>query len=553
MARAMAGTELGSHRPWAVALACAAWLAALAGCDSSCPRGLVKINNRCQVISSDASVDAEVVTEDTGPSPAANSGGRTGSTSSGVGKAGTGGSRASAGSSGASQPSAAGTSAAGTGGAAAGGGGTSAGAGTGGDNAPDTAGAGPVTMPEEDVCADAAGTTVCDGAELHVCGDDGRTSSVESCADATLCEIGASARRCAMCDPGAHRCDGARLDVCDESGQFVFQEMCATPELCKADAGACTEMLCQPNEVACSSDRASLNTCNADGSDFADVQSCEGNGCDGDNLRCNRCRPGARMCSSGTLITCNNDGQTQQMMRCEPANNNGCATASCEGTGCVYGVRAPRTRCGDGNLCNATGACVECIEASDCEAPNDCQVATCSAAGSCDTQLKPDGTSCGSGRVCRRGECEAPPRTVALKLYYSDAREDNFTTGTAIGEQSAIDHGYRFARIEGYAFETSQPGTVPLRLYYNDARGDNFTTGTAAGEASARDAGYTYARIEGYVYETPQPGTVPFRSYWNGQREDNFTTGTSEGESSALAFGYTEVRVEGYVLTSPNP
>jgi|GEM_PF-3113630 len=528
----MAKAEVGSLERWAVTLSCVAWIVASVGCDSTCPRGFAKVNNRCQAIARDAGADAEVPAADGGAADAANSGGRTGSTTNPVMTAGAGGARPDAG-------------AGGTGGSTAGAGGEGP--------EPDAGDAGPDTMPEEDVCADAAGSAVCDGADLHVCGDEGQTSSVESCGDARLCETGAGAGRCAECDPGAHRCEGARLDVCDDSGQFVFQETCATAELCKADAGACTEMLCQPNAVACSSDRGSLNTCNADGSDFADMQSCGQNGCDSDNLRCNNCRPGARMCSSGALITCSDDGQREQMMRCVPANNNGCATASCEGTGCVYGVRAPRTRCGGDNLCNATGECVECLESGDCPAPNDCYVATCGAAGSCDRQAKPDGTSCGTNRMCRRGQCEAPPKTVELKLFYSEARRDNFTTGTAIGEQSALENGYRYVRVEGYAFETSQPGTVPLRLYYSEARGDNFTTGTAVGEASAREAGYTYARIEGYVYETAQPGTVPFKLYWSGDRADNFTTGTSEGENSALAFNYSEVRVEGYVLASPNP
>ena len=115
--------------------------------------------------------------------------------------------------------------------------------------------------------------------------------------------------------------------MCDDTGEFTHKEMCASAELCKADAGACTELLCQPNAVTCSADRSALNTCNADGSDLADVQSCGQNGCDADNLRCNQCKPGARMCAGDTLITCSNDGQTQQMMRCEPANDSGCATA----------------------------------------------------------------------------------------------------------------------------------------------------------------------------------------------------------------------------------
>jgi hypothetical protein len=49
---------------------------------------------------------------------------------------------------------------------------------------------------------------------------------------------------------------------------------------------------------------------------------------------------------------------------------------------------------------------------------------------------------------------EALRRTVALKLYYSQAREDNFTTATQAGKQSAIDAGYQFIRNEGYVYRT---------------------------------------------------------------------------------------------------
>ena len=61
-----------------------------------------------------------------------------------------------------------------------------------------------------------------------------------------------------------------------------------------------------------------------------------------------------------------------------------------------------------------------------------------------------------------------------LKLYWSPAREDNFTTATAQGERDALDAGYSFIREEGYAFPNSQPGTKPLKLYWHADRGDNF-------------------------------------------------------------------------------
>ena len=40
---------------------------------------------------------------------------------------------------------------------------------------------------------------------------------------------------------------------------------------------------------------------------------------------------------------------------------------------------------------------------------------------------------------------------------------------------------------------------VPLKLFWSDARHDNFTTATAQGETDARNAGYRFVRIEGYL------------------------------------------------------
>jgi hypothetical protein len=141
-----------------------------------------------------------------------------------------------------------------------------------------------------------------------------------------------------------------------------------------------------------------------------------------------------------------------------------------------------------------------------------------------------------------------------LKLYWSADRGDNFSTATQVGENSAIEAGYIFARNEANVFATRTSGMVPLKLYWNSQRGDNFSTATAAGEQSALDAGYSFARIEGYVYADQRPNTKPLKLYWSSGRADNFTTGTSAGEHDALAAGYTFVRIEGYApTTSPLP
>lgn len=96
------------------------------------------------------------------------------------------------------------------------------------------------------------------------------------------------------------------------------------------------------------------------------------------------------------------------------------------------------------------------------------------------------------------------PGTSALKLYWSDKRKENFSTATAIGQQSAVDAGYRFVGIDGYIFTTQQPGTVPLNLYWNPAREDNMTVASATGIQAAQSQGYEFVRTEGYVYPADQ-------------------------------------------------
>jgi hypothetical protein len=144
-----------------------------------------------------------------------------------------------------------------------------------------------------------------------------------------------------------------------------------------------------------------------------------------------------------------------------------------------------------------------------------------------------------------------PDMNVPLKLFWHTGRGDNFTTGTAPGEQAATGAGYGFVRVEGYVYANAQPSTVPLKLFWNAARGDNFTTATAAGESDAKAAGYTFVRVEGHVYPTATPSTVPLSLFWNAAREDNFTTATPIGGGEAIRSGYQFVRVEGFVAASP--
>jgi len=124
---------------------------------------------------------------------------------------------------------------------------------------------------------------------------------------------------------------------------------------------------------------------------------------------------------------------------------------------------------------------------------------------------------------------QVKPTLVPLEPYWSDDREDNFTTATAAGRDSAIDAGYGFVRVEGYVFTEPQPGTVPLESYWSNDREDNFTTATAAGRNSAIDAGYGFVRVEGYIYpSTYKPKLLEVLSIYCFETEDSDPFGEDE-------------------------
>ena len=147
-----------------------------------------------------------------------------------------------------------------------------------------------------------------------------------------------------------------------------------------------------------------------------------------------------------------------------------------------------------------------------------------------------------------RSDTASNQNLILLKLFWSAARGDNFTTATTQGEQDARSAGYAYVRAEGYIFRNQQPGTVPLKLYWSALRGDNLTTATAQGEQFAQRAGYTYVRVEGYIYQAQQPGTYPLKNYWSDARADCFSTATAEGDWAAQQAQYRYTGIEGYVF-----
>jgi hypothetical protein len=97
---------------------------------------------------------------------------------------------------------------------------------------------------------------------------------------------------------------------------------------------------------------------------------------------------------------------------------------------------------------------------------------------------------------------------VPLDLYWSDSRQDNFTTATDQGRRDAVAAGYRFVRTEGYVWPTQgvvpidpigEWRVVPLDLYWHPGRGDNFLAMSKLMADRAKQEGYVFVRNEGFL------------------------------------------------------
>lgn len=227
-------------------------------------------------------------------------------------------------------------------------------------------------QPAEGPCRDNPGLTLCDGAALIACNINGSADSTEMCKDEMLCQVGLSIGKCATCNPGTFVCEDAALSEC-QSGEYVVIDHCPSAALCSEAAGACSEMVCKPNLKSCASN-GDLKTCNADGSEFANVESCGANLCDAKNSRCNECVPNSSTCEGDAAVRCNADGQGTQRESCSPMNE--CYTASCKSGACRDSPKARGTSCRQG-VCDGSGTCVACLQDSDCESNEACKNREC--------------------------------------------------------------------------------------------------------------------------------------------------------------------------------
>ena len=105
---------------------------------------------------------------------------------------------------------------------------------------------------------------------------------------------------------------------------------------------------------------------------------------------------------------------------------------------------------------------------------------------------------------------------VPLNLYWNAAPSAGATAGAG-GDNVAstfppAQPNYTLSRLMGYVFDPAQPqpaNTAPLRLYYSAAHRDHYTTASAADEADALARGYALVGLAGYISPPPSAGPAP--------------------------------------------
>ena len=108
---------------------------------------------------------------------------------------------------------------------------------------------------------------------------------------------------------------------------------------------------------------------------------------------------------------------------------------------------------------------------------------------------------------------------VALNLYWNANPSAGAGGDNVASTFAPTQAGYTFSRVMGYVFDPAKPqppGTVPLKLYYSAAHLDHYTTAGAADEADALALGYSLVGLAGFITPAPtgpQPPAPPFQCF----------------------------------------
>jgi sugar lactone lactonase YvrE len=224
-----------------------------------------------------------------------------------------------------------------------------------------------------------------------------------TCIGGGACEFTANA-----CHEGVYACDADHQPVCQDNGPKTNGTGCGADHVCFG--GVC--VACKVGDVCDSTNSCSIGTFDscAAGPHCAQLQAAP----DG-----TACGTADHVCSGGSCVAC------QQDAPCNPSNE--CHNGK---TDCTSGPVCTdlQTNAPDGNACSANGGrycqagvCVPCHAGDPCTLPgNACRIGTiaCGAtAPSCTGSgaLAPDGSDCGSGRVCMTGSCVSTSWVLAVE------------------------------------------------------------------------------------------------------------------------------------------
>ncbi|HET9954523.1 MAG TPA: hypothetical protein VFQ61_08460 [Polyangiaceae bacterium] len=184
------------------------------------------------------------------------------------------------------------------------------------------------------------GTQTCSGKDLLNCTAEGRFELQESCGSVELCRGGASKSSCltsGKCDvPGQVTCDAGIIQRCAEGLVWETLVTCLSPAYCAEGRIRCGAPACGPNGFRCMGN--TLLKCNGDGSSLELVQACDaGLQCDSTVGTCALpCTNGSQRCNDRFFETC--EQQTWKVTAdcgsaalCRTSGTPGCLAPVCGG------------------------------------------------------------------------------------------------------------------------------------------------------------------------------------------------------------------------------
>lgn len=249
------------------------------------------------------------------------------------------------------------------------------------------------------------GQPACEDTNVHV--QDGNECGVNQVCHDGECVVCVAGQSCvpSECRAGQTDC-GTGEQLCLESGNAPNGTSCGQGDYV-CNEGSCVPCVagidCEPDGEPChhgSWDCASLS-CADTGNPRQNGLSCGSN----------------QVCYQGDCVVCI-EGES-----CTPGNpchegetDCGTGTSLCADTGTP---KPNGTACGSGKVCN-DGGCIGCIPGDQCVPANPCHVGqldcTASPPACVDQNLnQPDGTDCGTDRVCFQGTCELCVEGVACE------------------------------------------------------------------------------------------------------------------------------------------